>query len=583
MFSWMETHLRITNKQGDLVPFTFNAAQMRLAETVAACWHQEIPVKLLVPKGRQMGISTWVEALCTAIAVLSAAAGRAFRAALVAHDDVSAATVFTITRTFVRHLPPAYDYSLLHRNSAEFTWEAGPSIKVYSIKTGDAIAKGNRLNFIHYTEAANYADKGLDAHAAYEAIQGSLAKDKEAIVIIESTSKGRDPFFHAMVDDCVNGRNDFKLVFLPWFLDPGYRMDWQTYRSWVMANPANPDPGSGFCYTEQETAMQARLRFPVPPGQETYRYQRELDPEQWIWRRAVIRNDFGGREENFARYYPLTYEEAFSATETGAFSPDDVAHYAHHASNPDQRGNLYLRGHAEPNRCEVVWEPSPTGLVKVWDPPSQDAEDYLVAADVGGGRGQDFCAAYVFRCSDLTMVAAIHAQLEWEIYAEALYALARHYNNAVLAIENNAHPSVAQWCHKNNYPRLYYYYEEDRLRPGQPNLPGFNMNKKTRVGVIDAITQAVRSRLLRIPDPGFANEMASFVWNEAMQRYEAAWGKHDDRIVAAGIACYLIRPNQAKRASYTGPQVNPAMRILESLRHHARTHGASFGRRRNFL
>lgn len=568
MFEWMETHLRITSKTGDLVPFHFNTAQMRLALVVAECWDQGIPVKLLVPKGRQMGISTWVEGFCTALAVLSAASGIAFRAALVAHDDVSAATVFTITRTFLRHLPPEFDFSLIHRNSAEIAWEAGPSIKIYSIKTGDAIAKGNRINFIHYTEAANYADKGLDAHAAYEAIQGSLVKDPNSVMIIESTSKGRDPFFHALVDDCMNGKNDFKLVFLPWFLEPNYRMDWETYRKWVCANPANPDPGVAFSYTEEETVIAARLRHPVPAHQSTYAYQMELLPEQFIWRRAVIRNDFGGREENFARYYPTWIHEAFSATETNAFSPEEVAYYESRSTPPARTGNVFLRG-PEPWNATAVWEESALGLVKVWEDPIQ-GEEYLIAADVGAGRGQDFSAAYVLRCVDLTVVAAVHAQLEWEVYAQLLYALGLYYSTAVLAIENNAHAAVVQWCHQNLYRRLYYYYDEDKLRPGQPNMPGFNMNRKTRVGVIDAITQAVRSRRLTCTDPGFALEMTSFVWNEAMQRYEAAWGKHDDRIIAMAIACYLIRPTQRNGKRSGSPVLlSPAERAREALRAYA--------------
>ena len=568
VFEWMETNLKIRDKSGDLIPLHFNAAQLRLAEIVAERWHEGVPVRLVVPKSRQMGISTWVEGLIVALSILSTAANKAFRAALVAHDDVAAVTIFQISREFISNLPVGFDESafpLRTRNVAEVAWVDGASIRINSIKTGSALGKGGRLNAVHYSEAANYSDKGVDAFAAYEAIQGAVNKDANSLVIIESTALGRDPFFHKIVDDSLNGRNDFTVVFLPWFLDPGYQMPWETFRSWVLGNPANRDPGLKFVDTEEEAVLCSRLRLPIGDKQWTYRYQHELTPNQKTWRRMMLRSEFGGRHENFSRYYPSTVEEAFSATETGLFSTEDVAHYASEAKEPIATGNCHLVG--EPSMATGTWHACATGLVRMWEEPLS-GEDYLISADVAEGRTKDFSAAYVLRSADLRVVAAIHAQLEWEVFAELLYATGLYYNVATVVVENNAHPAVAQWLHKHAYRRLYYYYDEARLKPGTPNLPGFNMNRTTRKLVIDAVAQAVRTRRLVNPDPGFSREMSAFVLNPNLQRYEAAWGQNDDRIMACAIACHLVRPTGSTggRGGEGGKIDSPAMAALKRFR-----------------
>src|SRR5690606_11327730 len=146
-----------------------------------------------------------------------------------------------------------------------------------------------------YSEAGNFADNGLDAAGAMAAIENCLHDDADSIVAIESTANGHDELFWPICESSRKGNeSDFTLLFLPWFLDPGYRLSWATYRQRVLANPANDDPGEAFVATEEELVLRSSLDHPVPPKEGHYRYRTRLTDEQLIWRRWTIRNKCKG-------------------------------------------------------------------------------------------------------------------------------------------------------------------------------------------------------------------------------------------------------------------------------------------------
>lgn len=569
--------LRIRNKAGDLVPFIFNAAQLRLARYVAMCWHLGRPVRALVPKYRQGGITTWWRALAFVLCLFATEAGQAYRVGLVAHDDDGGETIFQITREFQKNLPPALDgeftpkFRLENFNLAGIRWASRSEDQVYSVKKLDALGKGGTINFLHLTEAASYGDKGVDAEVAINSIKGALVKEEatqpDSVVVYESTANGHDSFFWPQVEASFKGESDYVVMFLPWFLEPTYSMTWARYRAMVLANPQNADPGARFEPTDDERLLRAALAQPVSPEEEHYRYQHWLTDEQLIWRRSVIR-DLGGRLRDFQRYYPATIEEAFQASERCAFAQDTIEHYLGAARDADDQGDVDLKN---PSKA-TEWRASRHGKLRVWEHPRQ-GDEYLIAADVSEGTGGDFSCAYVFHRDTTTIVAAMHGQWEWEDYARALEAVAYYYNAAELVVEANvsrtsaAGAQVAAWLHRQGYRGLYYYREEDRLDPTSPGKPGWNTNDKTRSQALTALYEACRARRLASYDRRLASEMRTFVLNEKRKRYEAAPGKNDDAVLAAAIGCFLLQPSgQRPRGLVTTPSQDPVLAELARMR-----------------
>lgn len=573
VFEFMERNLWILEKTGELIPFIFNEAQIILAQVVARCWHDGVPVRIIVPKGRQMGISTWIEGLAVALTVFSVAAGQAFRSALVSNSDKSSEEVFDITKTFVDHLPDEWKETQKNRNAGALVWPTGASIKVFTVKTGNSLGRGGRRNFFHLTEAAYFCENGVDAAKAYEAIAGSLVKDAESCCFIESTVNGRDPFFCQKIFDSIEGtgRSDFQVVFLPWFLIDAYKLDWNTYRKWVTSNPNNEDPGEVWNPTEEEEQLCRLLDSPVPPGTENYNYRVQLKPEQLIWRRMVRRSDFAGSESAMAREYPSTWREAFRAADYSLFTPEEQQHYAESVREPSSTGVVQLSS-LDPEQARATWEERAGGMIRVWDHPDTLSR-YLIAVDPASPRGMDYTVGYVFRTADMKIVAAFRGQFEWEVVAETCYALGLYYGKAHLAVENNVAAAICEWLEKHHYPNLHYHTPRWNSKAGQ--VPGFRTHAGNRKLLLDALGESIRTRRLQCMDRTFADEMGTFVLNERLQRYEAARGRNDDAIIAASIGCLLI--SQAEPlARYAGPSKSDlaeSEKVWEAFKQHLERFG----------
>ncbi len=60
-------YLHIKTKAGELVPFVLNKAQRRLHEKIRELWEANKMIRLFVLKARQLGVSTYIEALIYSI------------------------------------------------------------------------------------------------------------------------------------------------------------------------------------------------------------------------------------------------------------------------------------------------------------------------------------------------------------------------------------------------------------------------------------------------------------------------------------------------------------------------------------
>ena len=591
VFSLMERALWITPKSGPLCRLEFNTVQLLLAQHYAMCWHLGLPVKLIVPKYRQGGITTWTFAFFVARCLLAVAKGQAYRVGVVSHEEDGGETVFQIIRRYIRHLPPDLNpatttdakYKLSNENSYQVRWSTGASIQVYSVKKLDALGRGGTLNALHCTEAGSYGDKGVDPKPAMAAIKSSLADTPDAlpqqVVVYESTAKGHDAFFWPLTEEALTGKSNYVVKFLPWYLEPTYRMSWDQYRAVVRQNKKNKDPGPRFVPTDEERNLRVLMNTPVLPEEEDYRYQADLDDEQLIWRRNKILELDGGAKA-FKREFPSTLEEAFAASESCLFTAETLAYYDSQVCDPILRGDIEL---TQPTK-ETQWITTPNGPWAVWKE-RIPGEDYLIAADVSEGVGGDASNAYVFHEGNCEIVARFHGQVPWEDYARMLEAAAYYWNRAYLVVEANvtattaAGGMVAAALHQANYPKLHYHVDEDRLRPTAPDKPGFVTDAKNRSVAITSLEEAARKRRLVCHDQRLVSEMRTFVWNEKRKRYEAAPGKHDDAVMSAAIGAYMLSPRGVSRASRDpAPTSDPILAAIERFKsyHANRTDSEGF-------
>jgi hypothetical protein len=547
VFNWGERWLKIRTKEpqriwssqrecwvySKLIPFRPNTIQRILCQYLARCWHHKFPVRIWVPKGRQQGTSTWVQWLLFSLCEMVPG----FNAAVVAHTEAGATEIFGKSKTFVKNLGD-WPIELESDQGGYMKWVSESALWVGTIKAGDDLGKGPTLDAIHFSECANFADKGIDADGAVASILNAVAEHKGNIIVYESTAKGRDAFYYPgclAAKDPDSGSLD-TLIFLPWFLDEGYSTPWEDHREECLQF-GKPDPGEFFQIAPEENLLRNRLsEFVVGKGESLYRYRWDLTDEQLIWRRRKIASKAcgAGRMDLWDRYYPTFLEDAFKATTGSFFRDETIVAFQNTAKPPLTRGKM---------RNNQFFHNS-KGPLRIWEPP-QDGREYVIGADVGGElKESDYHNAYVVDNASLDVVALLRGQFDYEEFSDQLMMLGLYYNMAKLAVENNHNPAVANRCHKKGYPALYYYYDEGNSGDKGRKVAGFNTNMKTRPEALSILERVCRKGMLDCWDEGFASEMDTFVWHPQAQdrtkgKYKAAFGKYDDRILSMAIAVMI--------------------------------------------
>lgn len=536
--SWIENFIWIRDKEGKIVPFHFNPTQRILAQWTAIQIHNKVPPRAWTPKSRQMGSSTYWDLLFLALCCHRPG----YRVATVAHDEAGAQAVFSRTLTAVRQLKKHGEEvpSLIQEQNGYILWESESSKQAATIKTGDAALKGVSLNALHSSETANFSDRGHDGQKALNSILPAINEtDVWSFIIHESTAKGKDPIFWRGCEDARDPESGstFGLIFLPWLLDDTYKMSWAEYRRRLMLS-GKPDPGVSFEPTEEEDLLRRKLaNVQVREGEEWYRWRIDVSDQQLIWRRWAIVNKCHGSIEEFKRYYPSFYEEAFTASTACLFDDATIDWYRQNGKEPIAKGHMHdVHGGA-------AFQQHQRGLLSIWEFPQPHSE-YVLSCDPGGEKKKsDPYNGYVIDKHALKVVAAIHGKFEWDEFADQAFLLGLFYNEALLVGENNVQPAIVKRWHRMRYPNLYYYFEPDTSKQREGKAPGFNTNRKTRPQIEKVLEQLCRSKRVVNPDPDFWKEMESFVWvpkphaaNPSVDgNYKATGGNHDDRLMSLGI------------------------------------------------
>tara|TARA_R110000824_G_scaffold62094_5_gene164661 strand:- start:24713 stop:26239 length:1527 start_codon:yes stop_codon:yes gene_type:complete len=243
--------------------FDLNPAQEHLLEVLLA--HDRI----IVPKARQLGISTLIRAYFFWKAYC-AEHPRPY--AVMSHTRSSAEGLNKMDKTFYKNLPPKFRVPLAKLNTRTMVFQdSGSSMDIYT-----AGGRGGTRSFAaaaaHLSEFAFYPNQE-ETLAEVEATVG------DGQVIIESTANVPGDKFHQLILDAQEGKNDWVVAFYGWDQKPEYRKK----------------PSTNFKLNTAERKL---------------RDEHGLDLEQLYWRKKKLAT-LGG--EKFRREFPLTVEESFLA------------------------------------------------------------------------------------------------------------------------------------------------------------------------------------------------------------------------------------------------------------------------------
>ena len=519
---YIENFLKIRDKSAALVGFKYNHAQEQFETLIEYNTEHKIPHRYIILKARQLGMSTFTEAMI----FHATATSENTNSLIIAHEDKATQNLFNMSKLFYEELPAMLRPMKKYSNEKALVFES-PSgdeeekqrnpglrskITVATAGTSDT-ARSGTYHKVHVSEIAFFPNPKNTMTALLQCVPD----DMNTLVVMESTANGVGGYFYDMWNDAVAGKNNFTPIFLPWFTDPTYSIDFRSKEEMEefekTINFMYKDASNVWMHTE-EYILQKKF---------------DLTLEQLNWRKYTISNKCGGDVEMFKQEYPSYPDEAFIASGRPRFDLRILKEYETNSKPPLVTGDI------EKSAGKLKLVENEKGQLKIWHQPSE-LDSYSIGSDVAEGLAHgDFSVAVVLD-SKLNVCAKWRGHIDPDLFGKEIVKLAKYYNEAYVAVENNNHGlTTLKSILYEDYHNLFYTKTYDKVNNEISKKLGWSTNTPTKRLAIDNLSQYIRERYLSIPDFEIIYELYTYVIDDK-GRTNAQQGKHDDCVMSLAIA-----------------------------------------------
>jgi hypothetical protein len=535
-----------TTQSGPLIPFRWNKAQNRVWNIMLAKLEQRRPIKLVVLKARQVGISTF---FCAYI-FWRMWRQQHYRAGIVAFEKQTTLAELNETfNTFRDSLPEPMRPALRqHRRQAgsgrisknEVYFADRKCKAVFSVQKENAL-RGLPLEAALCTEVSFYKN----ADEFFGGFVPAMSDGANALLVLESSPA--DGWFRDEYEAARDGETDRTAIFIPWWMcdDIYSRPLKKSGRKLIDVKTGDAVEIPKEMWAKQRHLTRLAAKEGLPPI---------TDAQIWWWWHYCLGN-YKGDEAWMLQEFPDDDITAFQKASRSAFKVclDAVNHTVSEAAEiyPEMAMGLlhsttylnceidqavYFEGERKPGWLDQETKP---GFLMIEPPRAGFA--YIVGADVADAEGEDdeegeraFSVGCVYCCQTREQVAEWRGHIDPTDWGDELCKIGYFYNTALLVVE------------RNNMGRLTEHRIKAQLKyPMRFRWPDFNvgpehLTKKemwettgtTKPILIGAFRQWVRDGLFKVRSEGLADEMAHYrVKNGKFESQDRA----ADRIIAAAL------------------------------------------------
>lgn len=273
--------LKIRTKSGDIKEFKLNDAQKYLDNKCKEQLRQKKKIRIIILKGRQQGISTYIEGRL--FWKVTNNAGR--RAFILTHESEATKNLFEMSERYLQLCPQFMKPKVGASSEKELSFDLIDSGYRVGTAGNKNTGRSSTIQYFHGSEAAFWDNASDIAKGALQAVPDEAGTE----IFIESTANGKLNWFYEQWVLAQAGESDYLPVFIPWFWQKEYRVE----------------PSDKMIATREEMELIKLYN---------------LDMWQIAWRRKKIAelSSAGLRgEDEFRQEYPNTWEEAFEASTLG--------------------------------------------------------------------------------------------------------------------------------------------------------------------------------------------------------------------------------------------------------------------------
>lgn len=456
------------------------------------------------------------------------------------------------------------------------------------------IARGRTPNVIHLSELCEFVNpKELVDASLMRAVHHSPS----TFFIMESTALGIGNWWNDTWNISKEGwptrTADFRPVFLPWFVGSDIYPD----DTWLLAHPIPPD------WQPSEAAITHAKRCEEFVQRDDL-LRKHLGPAWTMPRRQLwwwdVERNIAVKKRQLAEFYsetPADDIEAFQNTNPSPFEPQEIEML--HSRTRVPLAVFGFRGHpddfpisAQPlstqidrdmpaipvrARCGSAYRPICCDLVPlkfpgysgynemakllVYELPKEDAE-YGIGIDTSEGVGQDRSVIEVIRkvsMAEPPMQVAEFASPRLNsldlfpfafIGGQFYSTLRRDTEDQTTTLQRPRMVIECRWngenvqveLQKHGWPNFHKWtrYHKVKYNLAQERNLGWYTNAWSRPMMMDYLLKAVREGYLIVPSPYLIDEFSTLEGDESAQDFRALHGRHDDRVMAAGIAYFSL-------------------------------------------
>lgn len=504
----LEPHLRqlsIKTKAAQIVPFRLNPEQRMYLDAVHHDLAANKPLRYIILKARQMGMSTLTEGLIFTFAFLWPGSS----SSIVAHETKASQNLLKMTNLYWQMYPFNSLFTEKYNSKNELSWkETDSSIWVTTAKNSKT-GRSATYQCVHASEVAFWEDAG----DTFLSLLNTVPNLPRTFVALESTANGLGGYFHDTWNAAVAGDSEFTPLFFPWHTFDEYRAS----RSGIPFRPLGR-------LSDEETVLR----------------KMNIDDDRLLWRRWMIRNRTDNSIEKFHQEYPTTPEEAFIATGTNVFPVE------HLVKCYDPKNGASGKVIRRPNGS-FVFKQFESGPLTVYKYPSSSRSygSYFVGGDPTHTTRGDFAVAQVINRRTLEQVAVWRGKCDPVAFATVLRDLARYYNDAMISteIEGPGYATIGALL-ESGYPNVWHKRGAES-EPGKVNDNyGWSTTRKTKHWAVGHLLGLVVDRDIIIHDVKTFMEMRDYVTLDNGEMGPSGQEDHDDTVMSFAIAhiCHATEP-----------------------------------------
>ena len=529
-YLYLERNLMIKDKvTGAIVPFELNWAQKIFVEMVLADLEAGRPVRYIILKARQLGISTVIEALC----FWWTSTHRNINSIIMAHEREASKNLYEMFRRFYQNAHPYFQPTLKYNTKSDLTFDAdddakaqatknrtpvpGLGSKISTLVAKDDTGRSGTNHFFHGSEVAAFEDS---ADVISGVIQ-TIPLAAKTFAFLESTAKGVGGYFFNEWNAAQKGLSAYKPFFLAWWQHVEYEL---------------PSGGGKAPWNDYEQEL--RVIFDEQ-GMDMETQERKI---AWARRKQL---EFTSDPKKFFQEYPHTPMSAFLASGNYAFPVEVLMKMLDIAQKREpEYGEIYYDDQRKAHMKMV--ENSP---LKVWYPVDSKLK-YTVAVDTAegitvnsaNGKEGDFSVIDVMEVQSFTTVARWRGHIDPDELGNVVFDIGTYYNNALVGVEVNNHGLVTVQKLRDRFYRNLYQREtnEENQFQERTSVLGWRTDRKTKPLIIKNLAAALREGDITDYDPVFIGEAMTYMQGDRGE-YDGKANGHDDTVMAKAINVHLAQ------------------------------------------